>query len=50
MVERGEIPQCEVLLADSGYDCRGNKEKPSLSQLEGEVIISLKIELTSLFS
>ena len=26
MFERGEIPSCEVLLADSGYDCRGNEE------------------------
>jgi len=26
MVERGDIPPCEVLLADSGYDCRGNEE------------------------
>ncbi|WP_456328112.1 transposase [Archaeoglobus sp.] len=26
MFERGDIPFCEVLLADSGYDCRGNEE------------------------
>jgi len=26
MFERGEIPLYNVLLADSGYDCRGNKE------------------------
>ena len=26
MFERGDIPPCEVLLADSGYDCRGNEE------------------------
>ena len=25
MFERGDIPLCEVLLADSGYDCRGNE-------------------------
>ena len=24
--EKGEIPPCDVLLADSGYDCRGNEE------------------------
>ncbi len=26
MFERGDIPPCDVLLADSGYDCRGNEE------------------------
>ncbi|WP_457549950.1 transposase [Archaeoglobus sp.] len=26
MFERGDIPKCEVLLADSGYDCKGNEE------------------------
>jgi len=26
MVENGDIPSCEVLLADSGYDCRSNEE------------------------
>ena len=26
MFERGDIPSCDVLLADSGYDCRGNEE------------------------
>ena len=26
MFEKGLIPSCEVLLADSGYDCRGNEE------------------------
>ena len=26
MVERGDIPSCNVLLADSGYDCKGNEE------------------------
>ena len=26
MFDKGEIPPCEVLLADSGYDCRGNEE------------------------
>lgn len=25
MFERGEIPSCEVLFADSGYDCSGNE-------------------------
>ena len=24
--KRGDIPSCDVLLADSGYDCRGNEE------------------------
>ncbi len=26
MFERGDIPSCDVLLADSGYDCGGNEE------------------------
>lgn len=26
MFDKGEIPPCEVLLADSGYDCKGNEE------------------------
>ncbi len=26
MFERGEIPPCNVLLADSGYDCRSNEK------------------------
>ncbi|WP_457550073.1 transposase [Archaeoglobus sp.] len=26
MFERGDIPFCEVLLADSGYDCKGNEK------------------------
>ena len=26
MFKRGDIPSCDVLLADSGYDCRGNEE------------------------
>jgi len=26
MFERGKISNCDVLLADSGYDCRGNEQ------------------------
>jgi len=26
MFEMGDIPSCDVLLADSGYDCSGNEE------------------------
>jgi len=26
MFERGDILSCDILLADSGYDCRGNEE------------------------
>jgi len=26
MFDKGKIPSCEVLLADSGYDCKGNEE------------------------
>ena len=44
MFERGDIPSCDVLLADSGYDLGVTKKLQSLSQLEEEVVISLKIE------
>jgi len=48
MFDRGDIPSCEILLADSGYDCRGVTRKlPYLNPLEEVVAISLKKELTS---
>ncbi len=30
MFEGGDIPSCDVLLADSGYDCEGNEEIANL--------------------
>ena len=46
MVEKGDIPLCEVLLADSGYDCKGNEEVAIFKPIRGGGCYKSKKELT----